>query len=670
MRWDLMVLAALVYTAVIVPWEVAFMDSQWPWTGDRSSYLGTAWPNAGDQRVIAAWEPPRVWAALLYVCDRWTDAVFMSDILLTFNLGSYDATRTRLESRRSVLATRYIAGPFLLDLVSTVPYDLIVAAANNQALAALRALRILKLLRMARAFRVIRRIEEASSMPVAYLRLVRCFLGLLFTYHWLACGLWAISGASLREMLDLLPNASPCPAAFENREDNWVSMIFNAKYGVAAADPLVMVPCASQVYTEALLWIVARNPNRIQMQTNAERSYAMTACLIVELLTAYLVGSLFEIVAMLNKRNKAFDELLDELNLFVEAKRLPPELARRLRSYMRLQHPAYNEKAVDSWAELLTHFPRVLRAEVVATIGVARSLDGLPYFGHLPEALVLAIAQEVRFISFPPGEALTLRGDDSRTGSVMVLRKGMVLARTTFSTKILASTLDVHILSEEAFFPGERIVESGCVTLNACEMHCIVVETLNRLLAEMPADLRHQVVRVARGRWLMRKCSRIVPAAARVKALLRQLAARPGARALSFLELLNAADGGAMWPGNGSHQHRHDTAAWSVGRNSRPVDLSALGNQDPKTRDMLREALFNPAESAYVMPPQLALLVVSRAAPLTYEAAELAALRIQRLFRAYRYRFKFARLRDGMVAQLRRDPSLTGRLSFQLESAR
>ena len=324
-------------------------------------------------------------------------------------------------------------------------------------LAPLRALRILKLLRMARAYRVIRRVEEASSLPVAYLRLVKCFMGLLFTFHWLALGLVAIS-------------------AFEGRQDDWVTMIFNAKYGVPAADPLVFEPTPSQVYTEALLWIVSRNPNRIQMQTNGERSYALVASLIVELLTAYLIGSLFGIIAMLNKRNAAFDVLFDELNLFIESKSLPAPLARRLRSYLRLQHPAYNlnlNLAVDSWTELLTHFPRALRTEVVSTIGVARTLEGLSYFDHLPEELALMLATELRFISFPPGEALTLRGEDARTGSLMVLRRGMVLSKSSSSTRILASSLDVYVLGEEALWPGECIVSAGCTTLNACELHCV-----------------------------------------------------------------------------------------------------------------------------------------------------------------------------------------------------
>jgi hypothetical protein len=92
--------AAAVYTAVFVPWEVAFMDSAWPWTPGSDSpsagkYMGSPWPGPGDQRIISSWEPPVIWAAIVYVADRWTDAVFMADILLTFNLGSYDVSALR-----------------------------------------------------------------------------------------------------------------------------------------------------------------------------------------------------------------------------------------------------------------------------------------------------------------------------------------------------------------------------------------------------------------------------------------------------------------------------------------------------------------------------------------------------------------------------------------------
>ena len=228
----------------------------------------------------------------------------------------------------------------------------------------------------------------------------------------------------------------------------------------------------------------------------------------------------------------------------------------------------------------------------------------------------------------------------------MVLRKGMVLAKSRYATRILASSLDTFMLGEEALWPGECIVTAGCITLTAAELHCIVVERLQRLLEEMPAEYTHQVVRVGRGRWLRQKCSLVVPAAHRVRDLFRERAARPGSRPPSFVELLNAADGGGAW--RASKQGRMAQGAWHSARLLQPVDLRELRKQDPETRELLRESFFNVAESAYVLPAQLTFLVVSRAAPTVYEAAEVACVRIQRFFRYWRYRFKFSRLRDDL----------------------
>ena len=80
------------------------------------------------------------------------------------------------------------------------------------------------------------------------------------------------------------------------------------------------------------------------------------------------------------------------------------------------------------------------------------------------------------------------------------------------------------------------------------------------------------------------------------------------------------------------------------------MDVSGLKSNDPATREKLRNALFSAAESAYVLPPQLCLLVVSRAAPAIYETAELASMRIQRSFRSWRTLHKFTRLRDDIMA--------------------
>ena len=117
------------------------------------------------------------------------------------------------------------------------------------------------------------------------------------------------------------------------------------------------------------------------------------------------------------------------------------------------------------------------------------------------------------------------------------------------------------------------------------------------------------------------------------------------------MELLNAADGGAAAKGRkGGRVERRGT--WSTSRREWPVDLNALHQEDPKTRDVLHAALTNEAsEASYVLPPQMSLLVVSRASPALFEAAELASVRIQRFFRSWRVRGKFTRLEREIRAQ-------------------
>ena len=218
--WDSVILVALLYTAVIVPFQIAFSDPGWPWTPPgQPSFNGTAWPDSSSVRVITAWQPSPLWANLCWVADRFCDAAFSLDILFTFNLGIYDATMTRLTTDRRAIALRYLSSVFFLDVVSTIPYDLIVLYSRDALrLSPLRTLRVLKLLRMARSWRVVARLEEISTAPVAYLRLGKYVLALIFLNHWLACGLHAV-------------------AAYEQREDNWESYIFNSRYGALLSRP-------------------------------------------------------------------------------------------------------------------------------------------------------------------------------------------------------------------------------------------------------------------------------------------------------------------------------------------------------------------------------------------------------------------------------------------------
>lgn len=651
--WDSVILVALLYTAVIVPFQIAFSDPGWPWTPPgQPSFNGTAWPDSSSVRVITAWQPSPLWANLCWVADRFCDAAFSLDILFTFNLGVYDTTMTRLTTDRRAIALRYLSGAFFLDIVSTIPYDLIVTYSRDALrLSPLRTLRVLKLLRMARSWRVVARLEEMSTAPVAYLRLGKYVLALIFLNHWLACGLHAV-------------------AAYEQREDNWESYIFNSRYGIAAADPLVFEPTASQVYTEALLWAIGGNPNQIQMQSNVERGYSICAIVVLNGAVAYMVGQLFAIIDQMGKRNKAYEEALDELNLFIDEKHIPRQLSGRLRAYFRLQHP-HQKHALDSWTEVLTAMPTVLRSEVVEVMGGAESVKQVPYFSKLPHNLLLQLAVDLKHVAYPPCEVLVRRGDDARAGALHVLVRGVVVTHSVTTTRILPSSVTTTILGEEALWPGPGLVGATATSLTSVEVHTISVAHLLGLLgafqaAGANADCTYLVAKEGRRRWLRSKIGILVPAVRRVNQLLRKRLAHHHNREVTILDLLDAAEG------------RHEAEAASQAAEAlsrRSVDkmseaAAAAGERGASVVEAPHERRHPPhpwhpapdwpSTAAYVMPASLVLLVVSRCAPAKYFQAQNAARRIQRCFRKWRMRRKFHRLRKALQREKQMSELLRG----------
>lgn len=117
---------------------------------------------------LTPWNPRPRFAAAIYYINRMTDACFMADIFIQFNTAVYDHHDT-LVRHRAVIAAKYVSGSLWLDVVSTIPYDLIVEAANvTGSLKGLKALRVMKLLRLGRTLRLIAKAEQHMNVSLAY----------------------------------------------------------------------------------------------------------------------------------------------------------------------------------------------------------------------------------------------------------------------------------------------------------------------------------------------------------------------------------------------------------------------------------------------------------------------------------------------------------------------
>ena len=127
-QWDIVTFLALLFTAVVTPAEVAFLD------GNMDA---------------------------LWFVNRTIDLVFISDICLQFFIGYKDASRGNVFiNDRVLIAKRYMRSWFWIDCVSTFPIDVVAYAADAPVLEQFGAMRLLKLLKLGRIGRVKRMMER------------------------------------------------------------------------------------------------------------------------------------------------------------------------------------------------------------------------------------------------------------------------------------------------------------------------------------------------------------------------------------------------------------------------------------------------------------------------------------------------------------------------------
>lgn len=105
----------------------------------------------------------------LFIANRVVDFLFAFDVLVNFNLMYFDSEMGWV-TRRSLICRNYLRSFAIVDLASTVPYDVIVDGETGS-LSRLKALRLIKLLRMFRSARVISRLADQFFFHYSYLTL-------------------------------------------------------------------------------------------------------------------------------------------------------------------------------------------------------------------------------------------------------------------------------------------------------------------------------------------------------------------------------------------------------------------------------------------------------------------------------------------------------------------
>ncbi|GLH09281.1 Potassium voltage-gated channel protein eag, partial [Gryllus bimaculatus] len=207
--WDWVILCLTFYTAIMVPYNVAFKNK----TSEDVSLL---------------------------VVDSIVDVIFFIDIVLNFHT-TFVGPGGEVVSDPKVIRMNYLKSWFIIDLLSCLPYDVFNAFDHDEdGIGSLfSALKVVRLLRLGR---VVRKLDRYLEYGAAMLILLLCFY--MLVAHWLAC-IWYSIGRSDADngvqysWLWKLANVTQTPYAYVWSNDS-------------AAPELVHGPSRKTMYVTAL----------------------------------------------------------------------------------------------------------------------------------------------------------------------------------------------------------------------------------------------------------------------------------------------------------------------------------------------------------------------------------------------------------------------------------
>ena len=345
-KWDIFMLFLILYSSIIVPFRLCF-----------------------DHIADGYW-----W--------YWEVAVsifFIADLFMTFNTAYPYGDELVID--RGMIRNNYLKSWFIVDLLSSVPLELVeliqeyyaYAASESQtsSLRALRALRLVRMLRLLRLLKIqsyINAIEDALNINLQMLHLAKVLAGVGYLMHVLGC-FWF-----------LLHMTHPDP------EHTWLA-IYDGGSGVDAG---VWTQYLYSVYW-ALTTLTTVGYGDIVAVNDRERTYALGTLAVGAVFYGFLLSTVTDLVRNADPNKVRITAKLDEVKHYLRWHHFPPDLASRVKKYY---ENFYSRRSAMDEDAIVSQLAPTLQRDVQEHL-MRRSVRRIPLFHNERNYVTLDLQLQV-----------------------------------------------------------------------------------------------------------------------------------------------------------------------------------------------------------------------------------------------------------------------------------
>ncbi|XP_078493576.1 voltage-gated delayed rectifier potassium channel KCNH1 [Ciona intestinalis] len=473
--WDWFILILTFYTALIVPYNVAFLIKE-----------------SNDKNRSAFW----------LLSDSAVDVIFLFDIVINFHT-TYVGPGGEVISDPKVIRMNYIKSWFVIDLLSCLPYDLINFMFSHQGFpdegisSLFSSLKVARLLRLGR---VARKLDHYIEYGGAMLVLLVCFFGL--SGHWLACIWYTIGNSSVSDGNGTIVS------------NNWLVMLGETTgkpYFIGENHSVFGGPTHKQAYIAALYFTMTSLTSvgfgNVAGNTENEQIFCVVMLIFGALLYATIFGNVTTIIQQMYADTNRYHDMLNSVREFLKLYQIPEGLSDRIMDY--IVSTWSMSKGIDT-QKVLNYCPKDMKADICVHLN-RKVFNKHAAFRLASDSCLRALAIEFVTTHNAPGDMIYHKGESVDalnfviSGSLEVIQDDEVVA--------ILSKGDVF---GDTFWQTNTVGQSASHVraLTYCDLHSIKRDNFMRVLKfyqSFAASFSKKMVLTynLRKRYLFRKLSDI-----------------------------------------------------------------------------------------------------------------------------------------------------------------